>query len=106
MESFPIYQKILEDIVKALVNNPESVKVIRRIDEMGVLLSIKVHPQDMGIVIGKKGLTLNAIKHIIKSIGIKNHARVNIKVEEPSLIEKSSLTSEEVIKDLREKINE
>jgi len=100
----PIYQQILETIVKALVNNPSEVKIQRKIDEMGVLLSLKVHPQDMRIVIGRKGTTLNAIKHIVKAIGIKNHARVNIKLEEPSPLEKSTalLKSEEIIKELKE----
>jgi len=104
--NLPPYQKLLEEILRSLVNNPESIQINRKIDEMGVLLTIKVHPQDMGIIIGRKGSTLNAIKHLIKAVGIKNHARVNIRVEEPSFIEKSTLTSEDVIKNLKEKLNE
>lgn len=104
----PVYQKVLEEILRSLVNNPDALQITRKIDEMGVLLSIKAHPQDIAIIIGKKGSTINAIKHIIKAVGKKHFARVNIKVEEPTILEKStsSLTSEQVIKDLKEKIGE
>ena len=107
----PIYQVILENILSALVNNPEEVKVQRIIDEMGVLLKIKLHPQDMGLVIGSKGVHINAIKTIIKAIGTKSHARVNIKIEEPTPLDKaiaqkstkqSVLKSDEIIQDLKE----
>ncbi|GBD34896.1 hypothetical protein HRbin35_00651 [bacterium HR35] len=104
MSETPVYQKILEDIIKSLVNHPEEVKITRRIDEMGVLLSIKLHPQDMALVIGRKGDHINALKKIIKAIGKKHHARVNIKVEEPTPLEKEAtlLKSEEIIKELKE----
>jgi len=103
MNETPVYQKILEEIIKSLVNHPEEVKITRRIDEMGVLLSIKLHPQDMALVIGRKGDHINALKKIIKAIGKKHHARVNIKVEEPTLLERETLLkSEEIIKELKE----
>jgi len=50
---------------------------------MGVLLSLKVHKDDMGQIIGKKGQTIAAIRHLLRTIGFKNHARVMLKVEEP-----------------------
>jgi len=78
-----IDQKVLETIVKALANHPEDVKISRVVDEMGVLLSLKVHPEDMGQVIGKEGSTARAIRTIIRIIGLKNKARVNLKIEEP-----------------------
>jgi len=73
----------LEFIVKALVDHPEDVKVDRQVDEMGVLLSVKVNPEDMGQLIGKQGSTAKAIRNLIRIIGLKNHARVNLKIEEP-----------------------
>ncbi len=106
MEKQPVYQEVLENILKSLVNNPNDVKIQRIIDEMGVLLRVKVHPQDMGLVIGRNGETIKAIKTIIKAIGTKNYARVNIKIEEPTPLEKASaqksITSEEIIKELKE----
>jgi hypothetical protein len=100
----PVYQEILEKILQSLVNNPQNVQVQKSIDEMGVLLKVKVHPQDMGLVIGHKGETIKAIKTIIKAIGIKNHARVNIKIEEPSILDsvyRREITSEDVIEKLK-----
>lgn len=73
----------LEFIVKSIVDHPEDVKVDRKIDEMGVLLTLKVNPQDMGQVIGRKGSTSTAIRSLLRIVGIKNNARVNLKIEEP-----------------------
>ncbi|MEM4648111.1 MAG: KH domain-containing protein [Candidatus Pacearchaeota archaeon] len=98
----PIYIEILETIVKNLVNNPDDVKITRSLDELGVLLKIKVNPQDMGLLIGRKGEMIKAIKTIMKAIGIKNHARLNIKVEEPEPIAKIKTTTEKIIEELKE----
>jgi len=98
----PVYMEVLETIVKNLVNRPEEVKITRSLDEMGVLLKIKVHPQDMGLLIGRKGEMIKAIKTIMKAIGIKNHARLNIKVEEPSPISTIKTTTDQIIEELKE----
>jgi len=73
----------LEYTVKALVNHPEDVKVERQVDEMGVLLTLKVNPLDMGQIIGRQGSTAQAIRSLLKIVGVKNHARVNLKIIEP-----------------------
>ncbi|MDD2697112.1 MAG: KH domain-containing protein [Candidatus Pacebacteria bacterium] len=76
-------QDFLESIIKALVDHPEDVKIDRKVDEMGVLLSLKVNPEDMGQIIGKAGSTARAIRNLVRIVGLKNHARVNLKIEEP-----------------------
>ena len=76
-------QDFLEYLVKALVDHPEDVKIDRKVDEMGVLLSLKVNPEDMGQIIGKAGSTARAIRSLVRIVGLKNHARVNLKIEEP-----------------------
>ena len=76
-------QEFLEFVVKALVDHPEDVKVDRKVDEMGVLLSLKVHSEDMGQIVGRAGSTARAIRSLVRIIGLKNHARVNLKIEEP-----------------------
>ena len=73
-------QDFLEYLIKALVDHPEDVKVDRKVDEMGVLLSLKVNPEDMGQIIGKAGSTARAIRSLVRIIGLKNHARVNFKI--------------------------
>jgi hypothetical protein len=83
MTEAPRDRDFLEFIVKTLVDHPDDVKVERKVDEMGVLLSVKVNPEDMGQLIGRQGSTARAIRNLVRIIGLKNHARVNLKIEEP-----------------------
>ncbi|MBI5456287.1 KH domain-containing protein [Candidatus Kaiserbacteria bacterium] len=76
-------QIFLEYVVKALVDNPNDVKIVRTVDEMGVLLTLSVHKDDMGKIIGRSGATAKAIRTILRVVGMKNEARVNLKIEEP-----------------------
>jgi hypothetical protein len=76
-------KEFLEYLIKALVDNPDDVKVDRTVDEMGVLLSLKVNPGDMGQIVGRAGSTAKAIRSLVRIVGLKNHARVNLKIEEP-----------------------
>jgi len=73
----------LEYVVKNLVDNPDDVKVGREVDEMGVLITLDVNPADMGKVIGRAGGTAKAIRTLLRVIGFKNDARVNLKINEP-----------------------
>jgi predicted RNA-binding protein YlqC (UPF0109 family) len=76
-------QQFLEYVVKALVDNPQDVKINRTVDEMGVLLTLSVNKDDMGKVIGRSGATAKAIRTVLRVVGMKNDARVNLKIEEP-----------------------
>lgn len=76
-------QEFLEYIIKALVDHSDDVKVDRKVDEMGVLLSLTVHPEDMGQIIGREGATARSIRSLVRIVGLKNHARINLKIEEP-----------------------
>ena len=76
-------QEFVEFIVKGIVNNPNDVKVERNVDEMGVLLTLKVNSEDMGALIGRQGSTARAIRALTRIVGLKNNARVNLKIEEP-----------------------
>jgi uncharacterized protein len=75
-----IDQQFVEYIVKTLVNNPEKVEVERKIDEKGVLLSLTVDPEDVGRVIGKRGVTAQAIRGLLRALGTKQDARYNLKI--------------------------
>jgi predicted RNA-binding protein YlqC (UPF0109 family) len=76
-------QQFLEYVIKALVDHPEDVKISRVVDEMGVLLTLSVNKDDMGKVIGRSGATAKAIRTVLRVVGMKNDARVNLKIEEP-----------------------
>ena len=76
-------KEFLEFLVKSIVDHPDDVSVDRKVDEMGVLLSLRVNQQDMGQVVGRQGSTAKAIRTLLRIVGIKNNARVNLKIEEP-----------------------
>lgn len=76
-------QQFLEYVVKSLVDNPDSVNVEREVDEMGVLLTLDIHPDDMGKIIGRSGNTAGAIRTLLRVVGMKNNSRVNLKINEP-----------------------
>ena len=73
----------VEFIVKSIVENPDDVVVERNVDEMGVLITLKVHKDDMGKIIGKSGQTAKSLRILLRVIGSKNNARVNLKIVEP-----------------------
>lgn len=73
----------VEFVVKSIVSHPEDVKIERTVDEMGVLLTLHINPEDMGYVIGRQGQTARAIRTLVKIVGAKNNARVNLKIYEP-----------------------
>lgn len=76
-------QEFVEYVVKALVDNPDKVKVERRVDEMGVLITLDVAGEDMGKIIGRDGATAKALRTLLRVVGMKNNARVNLKINEP-----------------------
>lgn len=76
-------QQFLETLVKSLVDHPEAVKTNRTVDEMGVLLTLDVHADDMGKIIGRSGNTAKAIRTLLRVVGMKHDARVNLKINEP-----------------------
>ncbi|MEK7177058.1 MAG: KH domain-containing protein [Patescibacteria group bacterium] len=76
--------QFLEYVVKALVGHPDDIKIKRTVDEMGVLMTLDVHPDDMGKVIGRSGNTAKAIRILLRVVGMKNNARINLKINEPA----------------------
>lgn len=78
------YQEFLEYVVKALVDHPEDVVITKSVDNFGVLLTLTVHPDDMGKVIGRGGkLATQAIRPLLKAVGYKHMANVSLKINEP-----------------------
>lgn len=100
-------QEFLDYVVKALVDHPKDVKIDRRVDEMGVLMSLDVNPEDMGKIIGRQGNTAKAIRTLLRVVGMKNNARVNLKINEPEGSEgakkpvSASASVDQVMEDLK-----
>lgn len=75
-----IDQQFVEYIVKSLVGHPDDVVIERIIDEKGVLLTLTVNPDDLGRVIGKRGMTAQSLRTLLRALGTKNDARYNLKI--------------------------
>jgi len=102
-----IDQQFVEYIVKSLVGNPDDVVVERLIDEKGVLLTLTVNPDDLGRVIGKRGVTAQSLRTLLRALGTKNDARYNLKIvnnddERENYTISSNDTSDEPVKNSTE----
>ncbi|KKU48230.1 hypothetical protein A3H10_00185 [Candidatus Uhrbacteria bacterium RIFCSPLOWO2_12_FULL_46_10] len=82
-------QQFVEQVVKALVNHPEDVRTERTVDEMGVLITLHINQEDMGYVIGRRGQTARALRTLLRIVGAKNNARVNLKIYEPDEVRRA-----------------
>lgn len=107
MVNKPVDQEFLEYLVKSIVDHPDDVKIERKVDEMGVLLDLKVHPEDMGMLIGREGSTAKSIRTLLRIIGARHNARVNLKIEEPEggaprPRRERTQTMDEVVEDLKQ----
>ncbi len=98
----------VEFIIKSIVDSPDKVQLERKVDEMGVLITLRVGKEDMGKVIGKDGSTAKSIRTLLRVIGAKNNARVNFKIEEPEGSEEQQVVAapskpdvESVVDDLK-----
>lgn len=76
-------QEFVEFVITQLVDKPEAVKVERKVDDLGVLITLTVDPQDMGMVIGREGATAKAVRTLLRVVGARDNARVNLKINEP-----------------------
>ena len=79
----PDYIELVDLIVRRLVTKPDEVKIREdRSDSGAILFTIKVAGEDIGRVIGKKGSTINAIRHVAKAASVKSGEKVDVDVEE------------------------
>ena len=82
-------QEFVEYIIRGIVNNPNDVRTERIVDERGVLITLHINPEDMGYVIGRQGQTARAVRTLLKIVGAKENARVNLKIYEPEEMRKA-----------------
>lgn len=99
-------QEFVEYIVKALVQNSDKISTERKIDERGVLIELHCDPSDIGIVIGKRGQTIKAIRSLLRSLGVKRKAILNLKVIEPVGTSKTQTLKEQKESTLEEKTSD
>ena len=75
-------KELIEAIAKALVDNPDQVSVRAVEGEQVTVLELRVHPSDLGKVIGKQGRTARAIRIILGAAGMKLKRRFNLEIIE------------------------
>jgi predicted RNA-binding protein YlqC (UPF0109 family) len=80
-------------VAKALVDNPDDVNVVRTTDDMGVLLTLDVNPADMGRIIGREGVTAQSVRSLLRTVGMRYSARVNLKINDPRREESNNKAS-------------
>lgn len=90
----------LDTVIKSLVDNPDAVVIRRSVDEMGVLLELTVSPDDMGKIIGKDGNIAKALRTLLRVVGMKHNARVNLKINEPIGGKREERSLDEVVGEL------
>lgn len=81
--SKPVYQELLEYILRKLVKYPSDISVSHTEDEMGTLMIVKVNPYDRGIVIGKAGSMAISLRTLVGAVGSRNAKRVSLKIDAP-----------------------
>jgi predicted RNA-binding protein YlqC (UPF0109 family) len=74
----------LASVITPLLRHPADLHVAESKDDMGILLSVDVHKEDMGVVVGKGGETAKAVRHLVRIVGLKSSARVSVKINEPA----------------------
>jgi predicted RNA-binding protein YlqC (UPF0109 family) len=73
---------LVESIAKALVDHPEEVKVKAIEGEQVTVLELRVHPEDLGKVIGKQGRTAKSIRTLLGAAGMKLKKRYTLEILE------------------------
>ena len=75
-------KELVEVIAKALVDNPDEVKVNIVEGQQVTVLELKVHPTDLGKVIGRQGRTAKSIRTILGAVGMKTKKRLTLEILE------------------------
>ncbi len=73
---------LVEAIAKALVDNPDHVQVRAIEGEQVIVFELRVHPSDLGKVIGRQGRTAKAIRTIVAAAGMKLRKRLSLEILE------------------------
>lgn len=72
--------ELVKIIAKALVDNPDAVKITSIEGEDVITLELSVHPDDMGKVIGKQGRIAKAIRTVVKAAATKENKKVVVDI--------------------------
>ena len=71
-------EEALEHLVRGIVTHPDDVRVVNRMLRRGNVLEVRVHPDDLGKVIGRGGRTARALRTVIGSLAGNRHIRIDL----------------------------
>lgn len=77
-------QEFVTSVLSMLVEDKDQLVIDAKLDELGVLITVKVSERDMGKLIGKSGQTIKSVRTLLRVIGGTANQRVNLKVLEPN----------------------
>lgn len=89
----------IEFIVRSIVDYPEQVEITRTVDDLGILITLKVAKDDMGKVVGRSGQTAKAMRILLRLVGSQESNRVNLKILEPDGSEVSTGVDQDFLDD-------
>jgi uncharacterized protein len=72
-----VLSEALEHLVRGIVKHPDEVVVRDKQLRRGSLLEVRVHPDDLGKVIGRNGRTATALRTVVNALGGRNGARID-----------------------------
>ncbi len=67
-------------LVQGVVSHPEEVEVEEFLDDLGSIYGVRVHPEDIGRVIGKEGRVANALRQVVKAAAVKANTHVVVEI--------------------------
>ena len=72
--------ELVELIAKSLVDKPEEVELKETEDQQGIVIELKVAPEDMGKIIGKQGRIAKALRAVVKAASVKTGKKVTVEI--------------------------
>ena len=71
---------LVEFVARELVDNPDAVEVTEEQDDRGLLIKLRVDPDDMGKVIGRSGRTARAIRSVVRAAAARQDLQVHVEI--------------------------
>ena len=83
MEAALAIQEFIEYVVVQLIDHPDEASVLHEMKGNRHEFRLRLHPDDVGRVIGKSGATISAVRNLAMAAALKNDLRISVEIEEP-----------------------
>ncbi|MCF7846698.1 MAG: KH domain-containing protein [Candidatus Gracilibacteria bacterium] len=79
--------EFVEFVLQQVCEHPDDIEITDKIDERGTLISVKVHDEDMGRLIGRDGQTVSALRTLLNVMSARENNRFYLKIIDPREVE-------------------